>query len=249
MAPCAPWQHHHGHSTLFPQLPPLLWFVAQPVHIRFCFVLSKVGDWNPSSWLSMEKVIVISAINLNSSLGAGPVPAASMQLGICLSRCKQFSLPARYSVTQGGIYMLLCCLHQLLHQEISGENKNKWWEKRARNRWSYVAGLGNVWGQVISRVVVSWARKRYITIFLEASHRVRGCLVLFRNKCQLEMNYIMLSPETALEWINSELQSERKAYNIYIVSSRCPWKCRCQHWELVGSPAFSEDVLMQTRWE
>lgn len=74
--------------------------------------------------------------------------------------------------------------------------------------------------------------------------------VLFTEKMPIGDELFYTQPwNCTREWINSELQSERKAYNIYTVSSLCPWKCRSQHWGLVGSTDFTEDVSMQTSWE
>lgn len=73
------------------------------------------------------------------------------------------------------------------------------------------------------------------------------CVIQRENASGDELCYTQ--PQScAREWINSELQSVRKAHNIYVVSSLCPWKCSSQDCGLRGCPDFREDLWMQPSW-
>lgn len=110
-------------------------------------------------------------------------------------------------------------------------------------------GMEKVWGQIPRRVVVVWAGKRHV-IFLEASSLGEGLLgVLFTEQMPAGDELCYTQPwNCAREWINSELQSVRKAHNIYVVSGLCPWKWSSQDSGLKGSTGFREDLWMQPSW-
>lgn len=226
----------------------------------------------PCSWARLEKSLPPSLhekraslsraqpSNLISSLGAGPIATASFH-SQCAAGYLVFFLQAvgfLFSSNQVHHYpgRELCAsvfwLHHLSVQTISGENKTKpavreegkklvklfcWykWDLRANPK----QDCGGV------------SEKKTCYQFLRGFITGIGMLgVLFTEKMPIGHELWYTQPWTCtLEWINSELQSERKAYHIYIVSSLCPWKCSSQHCGLVGSTDFSEDILMQTNWE
>lgn len=152
--------------------------------------------------LRLSHRISFSLLMLDSYLQ--PAFTADVQLGIWLSCCTLwvlYSLPTRNAITQGGVYVLQCFdyIRFPFKQFLLKTKPSLQWERRTRNWYSYFLGLDKGRGQITNRVVVAWARKRHVIIFLVASLLGVGMLgVIHRENASWRWVMLYSSPETVL---------------------------------------------------